>query len=65
MKKPSISLPTSKHLEHLAELEQTVAEQDISLSSLTEKLKVTTAELQQLRVATETQAKRHADEMLK
>uniref|UniRef100_A0A8D3DT27 Centrosomal protein 290 n=1 Tax=Scophthalmus maximus TaxID=52904 RepID=A0A8D3DT27_SCOMX len=33
MKKPTISVPTSKHLERLAELEQTVAEQDLSLSS--------------------------------
>ncbi|XP_030587745.1 centrosomal protein of 290 kDa [Archocentrus centrarchus] len=65
MKKPAISLPTSKHLEHLAELEQTVAEQDISLGSVTEKLKVTAAELQRLRVAMETEATRHADEMSK
>uniref|UniRef100_A0A7N6FIJ8 Centrosomal protein of 290kDa coiled-coil region domain-containing protein n=1 Tax=Anabas testudineus TaxID=64144 RepID=A0A7N6FIJ8_ANATE len=42
MKKPAIKMPTSKHLERLAELEQTVAEQDISLSSVTEKLTLTT-----------------------
>uniref|UniRef100_A0A672Z2I8 Centrosomal protein 290 n=1 Tax=Sphaeramia orbicularis TaxID=375764 RepID=A0A672Z2I8_9TELE len=44
--KPNIMVPTSKHLERLAELEQTVAEQDISLSSVTEKLRLTAAELE-------------------
>ncbi|XP_026168307.1 centrosomal protein of 290 kDa isoform X2 [Mastacembelus armatus] len=65
MKKPNISVPTSKHLQRLAELEQTVAELDISLSSVTEKLKLTTAELEQQRSAMETQAKKHADEIAK
>uniref|UniRef100_A0A8D0D898 Centrosomal protein 290 n=1 Tax=Sander lucioperca TaxID=283035 RepID=A0A8D0D898_SANLU len=54
MKKPTISVPTTKHLEHLAELEQTVAEQDISLASVTEKLKLATAELERQRTAMET-----------
>uniref|UniRef100_A0AAQ5ZLM5 Centrosomal protein of 290kDa coiled-coil region domain-containing protein n=1 Tax=Amphiprion ocellaris TaxID=80972 RepID=A0AAQ5ZLM5_AMPOC len=49
MKKSTISVPTSKHLKRLAELEQTVAEQDISLCSITEKLKLTTAELDRQR----------------
>lgn len=65
MKKPTISVPTTKHLEHLAELEQTVAEQDISLASVTEKLKLATAELERQRTAMETLAKKHADEMSK
>ncbi|XP_023262793.1 centrosomal protein of 290 kDa [Seriola lalandi dorsalis] len=65
MKKPTIRVPTSKHLERLAELEQLVAEQDFSLSSATEKLKLTTAELERHRSAMETQAKKHADEMSK
>ncbi|XP_031725749.1 centrosomal protein of 290 kDa isoform X2 [Anarrhichthys ocellatus] len=65
MKKPIIRVPTTKHLEHLAELEQTVAEQDISLSSITEKLKLATAELQRQRTAMDTLAKKHADEMSK
>ncbi|XP_047453356.1 centrosomal protein of 290 kDa isoform X3 [Mugil cephalus] len=65
MKKPTIRVPTSKHLERLAELEQTVAEQDISLSSVTEKLKLTTAELERQKTAVEAQAKKHADEMSK
>lgn len=65
MKKPSISVPTSKHLERLAELEQTVAEQDVSLSSVTEKLRLTTAELERQRVAMETHSKKHADQMSK
>uniref|UniRef100_A0A669CK13 Centrosomal protein 290 n=1 Tax=Oreochromis niloticus TaxID=8128 RepID=A0A669CK13_ORENI len=63
--KPTLRVPTSKHLERLAELEQTVAEQEISLCSLTEKLKVTTAELDRLRVTMETEAKRHTDETSK
>ncbi|XP_075945736.1 centrosomal protein of 290 kDa isoform X3 [Anarhichas minor] len=65
MKKPTIRVPTTKHLEHLAELEQTVAEQDISLSSITEKLKLATAELQRQRTAMHTMAKNHADETSK
>lgn len=65
MKKPTIKVPTSKHLERLAELEQTVAEQDISLSSVTERLKLTASELERHRVAMETQANKHADEISK
>ena len=65
MKKPTLKVPTSRHLERLAELEQTVAEQDISLSSVTEKLKLTTAELERQRTNVETQANKHADEMAK
>ncbi|XP_047249000.1 centrosomal protein of 290 kDa isoform X6 [Girardinichthys multiradiatus] len=65
MKKPTIRVPTSKHLERLAELEQTVADQDASLSSVTEKLRLTTAELERQRLTVETQAKRHTEEMAK
>ncbi|XP_042352849.1 centrosomal protein of 290 kDa [Plectropomus leopardus] len=65
MKKPTIRVPTTKHLERLAELEQTVAEQDISLSSVTEKLKLATAELERQRTTMETLAKKHTDEMSK
>uniref|UniRef100_A0A087YBW2 Centrosomal protein 290 n=1 Tax=Poecilia formosa TaxID=48698 RepID=A0A087YBW2_POEFO len=65
MKKPAIRVLTPKHLERLAELEQTVAEQDASLSSVTEKLKLTAAELEQHRIAMETQAKKHAEETAK
>lgn len=65
MKKPTLRVPTSKHVERLAELEQTVAEQNISLCSLTEKLKVTTAELERLKATMETEAKRHAGETSK
>uniref|UniRef100_A0A672Z2Q0 Centrosomal protein 290 n=1 Tax=Sphaeramia orbicularis TaxID=375764 RepID=A0A672Z2Q0_9TELE len=54
MKKPNIMVPTSKHLERLAELEQTVAEQDISLSSVTEKLRLTAAELERQKTAMDT-----------
>uniref|UniRef100_A0AAR2JDM0 Centrosomal protein 290 n=1 Tax=Pygocentrus nattereri TaxID=42514 RepID=A0AAR2JDM0_PYGNA len=57
--KPTISVPTTKQLARLAEMEQTVAEQDTSLSSLTHKLKVLTAELDKQRQATASQAKEH------
>ncbi|XP_028285706.1 centrosomal protein of 290 kDa [Parambassis ranga] len=65
MKKPTIRVSASKHLERLAELEQTVAEQDISLGSVTGKLKLTAAELERLKTAMEAEAKRHADQMSK
>uniref|UniRef100_A0A1A8U840 Centrosomal protein 290 n=1 Tax=Nothobranchius furzeri TaxID=105023 RepID=A0A1A8U840_NOTFU len=65
MKKPTIRVQTSKHLERLAELEQTVAEQDISLSSIKEKLKLTTAALERQRSITEAQAKEHANKLEK
>ncbi|KAK2842693.1 hypothetical protein Q5P01_012893 [Channa striata] len=65
MKKSTLKVPPSKHLERLAELEQTVAEQDFSLSSVTEKLSLTTAELERQRSAMETQANKHAEEMSK
>ncbi|KAI3371006.1 hypothetical protein L3Q82_023650 [Scortum barcoo] len=65
MKKPTIKVPTTKHLERLAELEQTVAEQDALLSSVTEKLNLAAAELDQQRTAVETQAKQHTEKMSK
>ncbi|XP_044136426.1 centrosomal protein of 290 kDa [Bufo gargarizans] len=46
MKKPTLEVPSSSHLMRLAEMEQTVAEQDISLSTLSNKLKTVTAELE-------------------
>ncbi|XP_058500488.1 centrosomal protein of 290 kDa isoform X4 [Solea solea] len=65
VRKPTLRAPTSEHLESLAELEQTVAEQDLSLSSLTERLKLTTAELEQHKLTMETQTKKHAGDMSK
>ncbi|XP_074532941.1 centrosomal protein of 290 kDa [Halichoeres trimaculatus] len=65
LKKPALKVPTSKHLERLAELEEAVAEQDISLSSVSEKLKRTTAELERERINVETQAKKHTEEISK
>ncbi|XP_048015309.1 centrosomal protein of 290 kDa isoform X2 [Megalobrama amblycephala] len=62
MKKPTITVPTNKHLVRLAEMEQTVAEQDNSLSSLTHKLKVVIAELDQQRQLAAAQAMEHAAE---
>ncbi|XP_069485433.1 centrosomal protein of 290 kDa isoform X2 [Ambystoma mexicanum] len=47
MKKPTLPIPTSKHLMRLVEMEQTVAEQDNSLAALTIKLKKTMSELEQ------------------
>lgn len=58
-------MPTNKHLERLAELEQMVAEQDVSLSSTAGRLNVTAAELERQRTTMEAQAKKHADEMSK
>ncbi|XP_068132936.1 centrosomal protein of 290 kDa isoform X2 [Hyperolius riggenbachi] len=46
MKKPTLEVAPSAHLLRLAEMEQTVAEQDNSLSALSNKLKSTTAELE-------------------
>ncbi|KAM4036674.1 centrosomal protein of 290 kDa isoform 2-T2 [Anomaloglossus baeobatrachus] len=46
MKKPTLQVPPSAHLMRMAEMEQTVAEQDSSLSTLTNKLKNVTAELE-------------------
>nr|XP_061812854.1 centrosomal protein of 290 kDa [Nerophis lumbriciformis] len=63
MKKPRIIVPTSKHLDHMAELEQTVFEQDVSLTSITKKLKMAAMELEQVKIAMETQAKKHSDEI--
>ncbi|XP_063303199.1 centrosomal protein of 290 kDa isoform X2 [Pelobates fuscus] len=47
MKKPSLQISSSAHFMRLAEMEQTVAEQDNSLASLSNKLKKVTAELEQ------------------
>lgn len=65
MKKPSLKVPTNKHLERLAELEQTVAEQDASLSSTTGRLNAAAAELDRHRASMETQARKHGHEMSK
>uniref|UniRef100_A0A8C5SS35 Centrosomal protein 290 n=1 Tax=Laticauda laticaudata TaxID=8630 RepID=A0A8C5SS35_LATLA len=46
IQKPSLAVPASKHLIRLAELEQTIAEQDSSLNSLLSKLKKTSSDLQ-------------------
>lgn len=65
MKKPSLKVPTNKHLERLAELEQTVAEQDASLSSSTGRLNAAATELDRHRASMETQARKHGHEMSK
>ncbi|CAB1322784.1 unnamed protein product [Coregonus sp. 'balchen'] len=56
---------TALHLVRLAEMEQTVVEQDRSLSSLTDRLKGLTAELDRQRNLTAMQAKEHASERAK
>nr|XP_061826468.1 centrosomal protein of 290 kDa-like [Nerophis lumbriciformis] len=63
MKKPSIVMPTSQHMDRVADLEQTVAEQDASLLSLIRQLKQTSTELERQKMAVETQAKKSANEM--
>nr|XP_015208279.1 PREDICTED: centrosomal protein of 290 kDa isoform X3 [Lepisosteus oculatus] len=65
MKKPNIAVPTTKHLVRLAEMEQTVAEQDNSLSSLTEKLKRVTADLEKQKQITSMKMKEHENEKAK
>lgn len=55
-------IPASKHLEQLVELKQTVTEQDVFLSSVTDKLNLTTVELQNQKALTEARAKKHAGE---
>uniref|UniRef100_A0A4W5N3S0 Centrosomal protein 290 n=1 Tax=Hucho hucho TaxID=62062 RepID=A0A4W5N3S0_9TELE len=62
---PTITVPTTKHLVRLAEMEQTVVEQDRSLSSMTDRLKGLTAELDRQRNLTAMQAKEHASERAK
>ncbi|XP_067906371.1 centrosomal protein of 290 kDa isoform X2 [Heterodontus francisci] len=62
MKKPSLPVPTSKHLARLAELEQMVAEQDSSLSMLMEKLKRATTELEKQKDITQLKMKEHETE---
>uniref|UniRef100_A0A674EQE6 Centrosomal protein 290 n=1 Tax=Salmo trutta TaxID=8032 RepID=A0A674EQE6_SALTR len=62
IKKPTITVPTTKHLVRLAEMEQTVVEQDHSLSSMTDRLKGLIAELDRQRNLTAMQAKEHASE---
>ncbi|NXJ16223.1 CE290 protein, partial [Odontophorus gujanensis] len=46
MEKPSLSLNSNKHFLRLAEMEQTVVEQDSSLTSLVGKLKKTSSDLE-------------------
>ncbi|XP_048404804.1 centrosomal protein of 290 kDa isoform X2 [Stegostoma tigrinum] len=59
MEKPSLPVPTSKHLARLAELEQTVAEQDSSLSALVDKLKRATMELEKQKDINQLKVKEH------
>ncbi|KAK7881896.1 hypothetical protein WMY93_030305 [Mugilogobius chulae] len=62
MKKPAFKVPSSKHLERLAELEQTTMEQELSLSSLTEKLQIRSAELERVQKEQQTQEQRLEDQ---
>lgn len=56
-------IPATKHLEQLAELKQTVTEQDVFISSVTEKLNMTIMELDNQKISNEMQAQKHAEEM--
>ncbi|XP_078075740.1 centrosomal protein of 290 kDa isoform X3 [Mustelus asterias] len=62
MKKPSRPVPTSKHLARLAELEQTVTDQDSSLSAQVDKLKRATMELEKQKGITQLKMKEHRSE---
>ncbi|KAL0968641.1 hypothetical protein UPYG_G00269530 [Umbra pygmaea] len=63
LKKPTLTVPTTKQLVRLAEMEQTVVEQDSSLCTLTERLQGLRAELEQQRSLEAMQVKEHASEM--
>lgn len=65
MEKPSLNVPTAKQMERLVEMEQMVTEQDTSLTSLTHKLRVLSAELGRQRHVTASQAKEHAERTAK
>lgn len=56
-------IAATKHLEQLAELKQTVTEQDVFISSVTEKLNMTIMELDNQKISNEKQAQKHAEEM--
>lgn len=57
MKQSPTPVPTNKHFIRLAEMEQTVAEQDDSLSSLLIKLKKVSQDLERQREITELKVK--------
>ncbi|XP_018425714.1 PREDICTED: centrosomal protein of 290 kDa, partial [Nanorana parkeri] len=62
MKKPTLAVPSTVHLLRLADMEQTVAEQDNSLSALSSKLKSVTSELEhqkQIHVAKMSELENH------
>lgn len=59
MRKPPIIAPTTKRL---AEAEQSTGEQDASLSSLSERLKAVTAELENQRQVTTAKIREHTKE---
>ncbi|XP_051787455.1 centrosomal protein of 290 kDa [Erpetoichthys calabaricus] len=65
LKRPSFSIPTTKHLTRLAEMEQTVAEQDNSISVLSEKLQKLTLELEKQKQITILKMKEHENEKSK
>ncbi|XP_032349542.1 LOW QUALITY PROTEIN: centrosomal protein of 290 kDa [Camelus ferus] len=76
IKQPPMPVPTNKHFVRLAEMEQTVAEQDDSLSSLVIKLKNVSQDLERQKEITELKIKEfeniklrlqenHADEVKK
>ncbi|XP_023650968.2 centrosomal protein of 290 kDa isoform X3 [Paramormyrops kingsleyae] len=62
MRKPPIIAPTAKQLIRLAEAEQSAGEQDSSLSSLSERLKAVTAELENQRQVTAAKIREHTKE---
>ncbi|KAJ0069801.1 hypothetical protein NL108_014667, partial [Boleophthalmus pectinirostris] len=61
-KKPALKVPNSKHLERLSELEQTVSEQELNLSSVTEQLRLRAAEAERVHRELQSQEQRHEEE---
>uniref|UniRef100_A0A4W3IQE0 Centrosomal protein 290 n=1 Tax=Callorhinchus milii TaxID=7868 RepID=A0A4W3IQE0_CALMI len=65
MKKPSLPIPTTNHLQRLAEMEQIVAEQDNSLCALTDKLNRATTEAEKHKQITVLKMKEYQTEKAK
>lgn len=55
--------PVGKFLKEVAALKEAVTERDVLLSSITDKLKQATTELERQKISRETQAENHAEEI--
>ncbi|XP_055078613.1 centrosomal protein of 290 kDa [Periophthalmus magnuspinnatus] len=62
IKKPALKVPSSKHLERLSELELTVSELELSLSSITDQLRLRSAEAERAQRELQSEGQRHEEE---